>query len=131
MLLNHHWYQRLKNYNCEHGFFTGLFERSGPFQEKNSSTAENATEDEKSDERLSFTLHTLIEIIKKHHAFCKEEYGDEEGIRQLRKHLPYYIRGIPNSKNLSVRAVAIKNENEFEEWLQMVRSTVEAALDRT
>ena len=49
---------------------------------------------------------------------AEEEKGEYTAIRELRKHLVWYVKGIRNAASLRNRALSIENRSELEEFLR-------------
>ena len=73
-----------------------------------------------SGERWSSDLQGTIRTIRRHTQYSIQCYGEQQGIKEMRRHLPYYIKGLPCSKKLSAQVINIENMESLEAWLNEV-----------
>ena len=58
------------------------------------------------------TLEEKLEIIKEHLSLELEEKGEYTGIREFRKHIAYYTKGLPNSSEFRSKINFLESKNE-------------------
>ena len=63
---------------------------------------------------------TTIELIKKHAEYQISFYG-ENGLIQLRKHFPWYFKGIPNFRKYRSKAVQVKTISDIDNLIQEIK----------
>ena len=67
---------------------------------------------------FSISKKEKLEIILEHLALEIEEKGEYTAIRELRKHLVWYVKGVRNAASLRNRALTIENRSGLEEFLK-------------
>ena len=58
------------------------------------------------------------DVIRRQYRMAEKEKGEYTAIRELRKHLVWYVKGIRNAASLRNRALSIENRSELEEFLR-------------
>lgn len=58
------------------------------------------------------------DVIRRQYLMAEEEKGEYTAIRELRKHLVWYVKGIRNAASLRNRALSIENRSELEGFLR-------------
>jgi len=72
---------------------------------------------------VDFTL----DLIKKHAEYQTEFYG-ERGLIQLRKHFPWYFKGIPNFRQYRAQAVQVKTMVDVDNLIELIKKEVKNTL---
>ncbi len=91
--------------------------KNQPYYFLNESNNENAYSSEKS--------ITIINIAQKHILLACELYGETAGIREMRKHLTVYTKGLPNGKALRNQIVQLSTLNDLNDCFASYIQTLE------
>ena len=67
---------------------------------------------EKGEKIPEVSLEEKFTIIKEHFLLELQEKGEYTGIREFRKHLAYYTKGLPNSSEFRSRINILNNKDE-------------------
>lgn len=69
-------------------------------------------------ETLQPSSEEKTDVIRRQYLMAEEEKGEYTAIRELRKHLVWYVKGIRNAASLKNRALSIENRSELEGFLR-------------
>ena len=72
----------------------------------------------KGEKPREITNKEKLEIILQHYNLALEEKGEYVGLREMRKHLCYYIKGEPNASEIREKINHLENANEVKELLK-------------
>lgn len=67
------------------------------------------------------SLPEIKSMIRRHASLMKEEKGEYIGIREMRKHMAWYLAGFPNAAALRKRACSLESFEEIDELLDEVQ----------
>jgi nifR3 family TIM-barrel protein len=67
------------------------------------------------------TVDEKIEMIKEHMEGLIEEFGLESGVRQMRKHIAWYIKGLKNSSKIKDLIFRTTNKDEINTLLNGIK----------
>lgn len=62
---------------------------------------------------MEFSNKELLEVMIKHISLEVEEKGEYTGIREMRKHLAYYTKGLKNSSVIRSKINTIEHKEEL------------------
>ncbi len=71
-------------------------------------------------ERPAESFTEKIPLIEQHAAWLVELRGEQYGIREMRKHLLTYVKGLPNAKELRARLVHVNSLTDISDMLQTI-----------
>ena len=63
-------------------------------------------------EEFEITNEEKLKIILEHYELAIKEKGEYIGVREMRKHLCYYIKGEPNASEIRQEINHLENSNE-------------------
>lgn len=66
-----------------------------------------------------------LEMMRKHLINLVEEKGERQAILQMRTHFLYYLKGLPDSKDIKVQLCSAKTKNEVLEILKTYEKIIE------
>ncbi|MDP7726419.1 tRNA dihydrouridine synthase DusB [Mycobacterium sp. TY814] len=63
------------------------------------------------------TLGEVADIIRRHGALLADHFGEDKGMRDIRKHVAWYLHGFPAGSDLRRALALVKTLNELDELL--------------
>ncbi len=66
------------------------------------------------------TIKEKIKVIKRHISLLEKQKGEKLMLLEMRSHIPWYLKGIKNSKELKVEACHAKSKKELYDLLERV-----------
>ena len=73
------------------------------------------------------SVEERVELAARHLAMAVEEHGERVGVRTMRKHLAWYLKGMRNAAALRARINECRREGELREVLEQARPGTMAA----
>lgn len=70
------------------------------------------------------TLGEVATIIARHAELLAQHHGEKKGLRELRKHVSWYLRGFPAGSDLRVSMALVSTLGELDELLAQLDPTV-------
>ncbi|MFN3538849.1 MAG: tRNA dihydrouridine synthase DusB, partial [Rhodococcus sp. (in: high G+C Gram-positive bacteria)] len=70
------------------------------------------------------TLGEVATIIARHAELLAEHHGEKKGLRELRKHVSWYLRGFPAGSDLRVSMALVSTLTELDDLLAQLDPTV-------
>ncbi len=70
------------------------------------------------------TLGEVAVIIRRHAELLAAHHGEDKGLRELRKHVSWYLRGFPAGSDLRVAMALVKTLTELDDLLGQLDPTV-------
>ncbi|OZC84171.1 tRNA dihydrouridine synthase DusB [Rhodococcus sp. 06-412-2C] len=70
------------------------------------------------------TLGEVATIIARHAELLAEHHGEKKGLRELRKHVSWYLRGFPAGSDLRVSMALVSTLGELDDLLAQLDPTV-------
>ncbi|ORI15325.1 tRNA dihydrouridine synthase DusB [Rhodococcus sp. 1163] len=70
------------------------------------------------------TLGEVAVIIRRHAELLAAHHGENKGLRELRKHVSWYLRGFPAGSDLRVAMALVKTLTELDDLLGQLDTTV-------
>ena len=74
-------------------------------------------------------LDSVIEVIRRHGRMLAEEMGEDRGVRDLRKHVGWYLKGYPVSGTARADLMGIRSLDELDAGLARMRSRLPEVVD--
>ena len=65
-------------------------------------------------------IDDVKKTILKHYDILEELYGKEKAVKDIRKHIIWYISGLKNGKEVRVRVNEIDSKEKIEELLKIL-----------
>lgn len=81
---------------------------------------ETVKENKQIDEE-KISLDELINMVVKHYDILKSFVGEEKASREIRKHVIWYMAGIPNGKNVRMRVQEITSKEALLNLLNEIK----------
>ena len=74
-------------------------------------------------------LDAVIEVIRRHGRMLAEEMGEDRGVRDLRKHVGWYLKGYPVGGAARADLMGIRSLDELDAGLARMRSRLPEVVD--
>ena len=74
-------------------------------------------------------LDAVIEVIRRHGRMLAAEMGEDRGVRDLRKHVGWYLRGYPGGGAARADLMGIRTLDELDAGLERMRSRLPEVVD--
>ena len=74
-------------------------------------------------------LDAVIEVIRRHGRMLAEEMGEDRGVRDLRKHVGWYLKGYPVGGAARADLMGIRTLAELDAGLERMRSRLPEVVD--
>jgi tRNA-dihydrouridine synthase B len=69
------------------------------------------------------TIAERVNILKQHYLYNVEYKGEKRGVKEMRKHVSGYLKGLPHIAKFRARMVRIDTLDEIIEMLEMLKAT--------
>ncbi|UBV18303.1 tRNA dihydrouridine synthase DusB [Mycolicibacterium fortuitum] len=66
------------------------------------------------------TLGEVADIVRRHGELLSEHFGEDKGMRDIRKHVPWYMHGFPAGADLRRALALVKTRAELDELLDQL-----------
>jgi tRNA-dihydrouridine synthase len=63
------------------------------------------------------TLGEIADIMRRHGALLAAHFGEDKGMRDMRKHIAWYLHGLPAGADLRRSLALVKTQNELDALL--------------
>ena len=71
------------------------------------------------------TLGEVADIIRRHGALLTDHFGEDKAMRDIRKHIAWYLHGFPAGSDLRRALALVKTQDELDRLLDQLDRTVE------
>jgi tRNA-dihydrouridine synthase len=73
------------------------------------------------------TLAERILLARRHAGLLTEQYGQFRGVRMMRKHLAWYVRGLPGAATLRARLFRVESLADIDQTFESYLAELAAA----